>query len=624
MVEIAGFEVGEEIGRGGFGVVYRARDLTFGRDVAIKVLRDVPGTDLRQRFLAECRAVGSLGGSPGVPTVYSTGSTADGAPFMAMQLLPGGSLSDRQPLPPDAVIAVGRRLAEALQAAHDGGVVHRDVKPANVLFDADDRPVLVDFGISALIGEATDSVSPNVAVSVAFAPPEVLAGARPEVPGDVYALGATLFCALTARAPFVSTYGYESLATIAARIATAQVEDLRPLGVPDGLARVIEIAMAKDPAARFATMSVFGAALAAVAHGGQVPAALTPVPAAAAASVPVGARGPRDAGAHASAATSPRRRRRSLIVAATAAAVVVLGGAAAVALASQGSDPSPVAGTRGAAPVATGVRGSQAPGSGVQRAGVQRAGGPDLPDGRQSLGLPGSSRSPARVPVTSATRGGGAEPGTRAASAAPGSGRRTSTSAAAPTRSSTVRPTVAPTTPPPNHRPAVSAAGRTANERASVSIPVTVSDRDGDAVSITVAGLPSWLHLSGRTIKGTAPYNAASVTTTHNTIRVRTFSLRITATDSHQARTRTTVALRIRDTLRTMPNFIGRTGKGTPSISAVSVPNRGCAYQKKGDGTLIYWQSVRPGTVITWGRKVTYRYGRNKTSCAHVSGHWPS
>ena len=615
MVEITGFAVGEEIGRGGFGVVYRARDTSFDRDVAVKVLRDVPGTDLRARFLSECRAVGSLGGSPGIPTVYSTGVTAEGAPFMAMELLPGGSLAERQPLPPDVVVAVGRRLAEALQAAHDGGVIHRDVKPANVLFDHDDQPVLVDFGISSLVGEPGDSGSENVAVSVAFAPPEMLAGGRPEVPGDIYALGATLFCALTGRAPFVSTYGYESISTIAARIATAQVEDLRPLGVPDGLARTIEIAMAKDPAARFATMSAFGAALAAVAQGRSVPVA----PAGGAASV--GAGSTRVAGS--------RRPRRAVLVAATVSAVLLAGGVTALAMTTgDAPDSTPVAAT--GAP--SGAPGSSSGESSVAGAADQRPATTGVPgDNRQSVGIVGADGSTAGVPIGSTAR-----PRT-AASTAPskaggghgGKSTHTSTTVVPSTRPPSTHPTSAgPTSPAPtpvNHHPAVSATGKTWSERATVSVPITASDPDGDRVTLSVSGLPSWLQLKGTKVSGVAPYNAATVTTTRTAIKTRTFTLTITATDTHQAKTKKTVAVRIRDTLRTMPNYYGKTGKGTPSTAAVSTATRGaCAYQKKGDGTTIFWQSVRPGTVIPWGKKVTYRFGSSKTSCAHLSSHWPS
>jgi serine/threonine protein kinase len=101
---------------------------------------------------------GRLAAQPShILSVFSTGLTNDGSPYLAMELLTGGSLSDRVPLPPDAVAALGARLANALQLAHNSDVIHRDVKPSNVLFNRADEPVLVDFGISSLVGEASTS-----------------------------------------------------------------------------------------------------------------------------------------------------------------------------------------------------------------------------------------------------------------------------------------------------------------------------------------------------------------------------------------------------------------------------------------------------------------------------------
>ena len=254
-IEIDGFEVEAEIGRGGFGVVYRARQLAFNRLVAIKVLH--PGLSdekLQKQFANECRAVGALRSHRNILGVYSTGTTRDGRPYLAMQLLTGGTLSDRMPLPADQVRELGIRLAGALEVAHEGGVIHRDVKPSNVLFDADGEPVLVDFGISSLVTDPSTTTS-SIAVSIGYTAPEVLDGTRPTAAADVYALGATLFATTTGRTPFVTEGGFSSIAVVAARILTQPVEDLRRAGVPDWLCNVIEKAMAKDPAARYRTMA---------------------------------------------------------------------------------------------------------------------------------------------------------------------------------------------------------------------------------------------------------------------------------------------------------------------------------------------------------------------------------
>lgn len=260
-IEIDGFEIQAEIGHGGFGVVYRARQLAFNRLVAVKVLH--PGLSdekLRKQFANECRAVGALRSHRNILGVYSTGTTTDGRPYLAMQLLTGGTLSERMPLPAVQVRELGIRLAGALELAHEAGVVHRDVKPSNVLFNEDGEPVLVDFGISSLVTDPSTTTS-SVAVSIGYTAPEVLDGAKPAVAADVYALGATLFAASTGRTPFVSEGGFSSIGVVAARILTQPVEDLRPAGVPDWLCRIIESAMAKDPAQRYRTMAEMRAAL---------------------------------------------------------------------------------------------------------------------------------------------------------------------------------------------------------------------------------------------------------------------------------------------------------------------------------------------------------------------------
>ena len=260
-IHIDGYVVDREIGRGGFGVVYLATQTAFNRQVAIKVLHSGQSAEeVRRQFARECRAVGSLRRHPNILTVYSTGTTHEGDPYLAMALLTGGSLSQRIPLAPAAVAALGVRLATGLEVAHEGGVIHRDVKPSNVLFDDNDEPVLVDFGISSLAGEAS-TTSHNIAVSIGYTSPEILDGARPTAATDIYGLGATLFASVTGRTPFVTEGGFSSIAVLASRILSQPVEDLRPLGVPDALCRVIETAMAKEPSERYASMTDMRAAL---------------------------------------------------------------------------------------------------------------------------------------------------------------------------------------------------------------------------------------------------------------------------------------------------------------------------------------------------------------------------
>src|SRR5262245_18747366 len=132
-VEIPGYDDPVEIGRGGFAVVYRARQDRLQRSVAVKVLtRAATGPAALERFERECAAVGALSGHPNVVAVHDAGTTADGRPYLAMELLAGGTLAQRfeaGPLPVDDVLAIGAQLADALAVAHAAGVLHRDVKP---------------------------------------------------------------------------------------------------------------------------------------------------------------------------------------------------------------------------------------------------------------------------------------------------------------------------------------------------------------------------------------------------------------------------------------------------------------------------------------------------------------
>ncbi|HXH55747.1 serine/threonine-protein kinase [Iamia sp.] len=241
------------IGKGGFGVVYRGRQGEFGRDVAVKVLL-AHGADERAVELwgREITAMGRLSNHPNIVAVYSAGVTNDGHPYLLMPFVGGGSLHERLrdqgPLPGDDVVRVGVRLAGGLAAAHDAGVLHRDVKPANVLMSEYGEPQLSDFGIARLVDAATTTTG-SVRATIGYAAPEVLSGETASPASDVYGLGATLHAALAGRAPFAGP-GDEPFAARIGRVMTQPPPDLRALGVAPGLAEVIEAALAKDPADR--------------------------------------------------------------------------------------------------------------------------------------------------------------------------------------------------------------------------------------------------------------------------------------------------------------------------------------------------------------------------------------
>lgn len=250
---VPGVEDLEVIGRGGFGVVYRGHQPELGRDVAVKVLSTV-GADERalELWRREVTAMGRLSNHPNIISAFSTGLTADGLPFLVMPYVPGGSLHDRvraggRLRGPEAA-RIGIRLAGGLAAAHAAGVLHRDVKPGNVLMSEYGEPQLTDFGIARLVDAATTTTG-SVRATIGFAAPEVLGG-EPATPAtDVYGLAATLHAALAGQAPFAGTEE-ESFAARIGRVMTQPPPDLRPLGVAPALAAVVESALAKDPAQR--------------------------------------------------------------------------------------------------------------------------------------------------------------------------------------------------------------------------------------------------------------------------------------------------------------------------------------------------------------------------------------
>ena len=251
----------DEIGRGGFGVVYRARQEGLDRHVAVKFLTARPGEQIRDCFAQECRALGQLSGHPHNVGVHDGGVRADGRAFLVMPFYAKGSLSLRLrrsgPLGWPEVVDIGVRLAGALQTAHDAGILHRDLKPANILVDDYDGPRLADFG-QARLADSEQTRTGEVAITPGFAAPEVLNGQRATAQSDIYALSAALVALLLGKAPF-DTGG--DLVSMFYRVVNEPPPDVRPLGVPDEVARVLERAMSKDPTGRFESAERFGAQL---------------------------------------------------------------------------------------------------------------------------------------------------------------------------------------------------------------------------------------------------------------------------------------------------------------------------------------------------------------------------
>ena len=257
---IAGFDDVVEIGHGGFGVVYRCVQPLLDREVAIKVLTADLDPDNVDRFLREQRAMGRLSGHPHIVTIFQVGTTARGRPYIVMPCHDKGSLEAliRRHGPMDwcETLRIGVKLAGALEAAHRAGILHRDVKPGNVLLTEYGEPQLTDFGIARIAG-GFQTATGVIIGSPAFTAPEVLAGASPTPASDVYSLGATLFCMLTGHAAFERRSGEQVVAQFL-RITSQPIPDLREQGLPAEVAAVIERAMAQDPSARPASAAAFG------------------------------------------------------------------------------------------------------------------------------------------------------------------------------------------------------------------------------------------------------------------------------------------------------------------------------------------------------------------------------
>ncbi|SDC11448.1 Serine/threonine protein kinase [Prauserella marina] len=197
-----------ELGRGGMGVVSRAEDTVIGRHVAIKELRVPEGTEdiavFQERVLREVRTGGRLN-DPAVVTVYDVVTEGD-ATFIVMELVEAPTLSDvvRQhgPLPPHQVASIGHQVLSALQSAHAAGIVHRDVKPGNVMVAANGRVKLTDFGIAQAVDDPRITTSGMLVGSPAFMAPERVAGHDALPASDLWSLGAALFFAVEGVLPF--------------------------------------------------------------------------------------------------------------------------------------------------------------------------------------------------------------------------------------------------------------------------------------------------------------------------------------------------------------------------------------------------------------------------------------
>jgi tRNA A-37 threonylcarbamoyl transferase component Bud32 len=288
------------LGQGGMGSVWRASDEQLGREVAIKELRIPEHLDdqVRDQWIArldrEARAAARLK-HPGIITVYDRVLGPDGRPWIVMELVQGGSLGDlvrtHGGIAPQRAAEIGLQVLNALHAAHDAGITHRDVKPANILLEGS-RVVVTDFGIAALEGDPTLTVTGALIGTPAYMAPEQVRGLPATPLSDMWSLGATLYSAVEGRPPFGATSPEAALIAVA-------TEQPRPALRAGPLEPVLRGLLSKDPHARMAADEVHRRLAAIALAGSSAP------------GLPV--RQPRAA------------KRKKMIVALVAGALVVLG-----------------------------------------------------------------------------------------------------------------------------------------------------------------------------------------------------------------------------------------------------------------------------------------------------------
>jgi serine/threonine-protein kinase len=275
---LAHYRIVEPLGQGGMGMVYRAHDPTLGRDVALKLLlQDRFGDPVAgARLLREARSAARLN-HPSICTVYEVGQ-AEGRVYIAMELLEGETLSARLargPLPPDDFIRYALQLAEALVHAQERGLVHRDLKGANVLLSHEGRAKILDFGLAKVVaveGAAEASTELNltqpgaIVGTLAYMAPEQLRGEPADGRSDIWALGVLLYEMVTGSRPFQGQSGYELSASI-----LNEPPRQMPASVPLALQALIERCLEKQPERRYQRAAEVRAALEAVQTGSVSP-----------------------------------------------------------------------------------------------------------------------------------------------------------------------------------------------------------------------------------------------------------------------------------------------------------------------------------------------------------------
>jgi Tol biopolymer transport system component/predicted Ser/Thr protein kinase len=249
---IGQLRVVEKIGEGGMGVVFKAVDTRLERTVAVKIINPqaLAGEEARNRFIREARAGAALN-HPNICTLYGA-DEADGVLFMSMEFVDGPSLRakiDERPLPLEEALDIALQIGEGLRAAHQKGIVHRDIKPGNILIDGNGRVKVLDFGLAQMLSLSQFTITGTVLGTPAYMSPEQLQDGKADERSDIWALGVVLYEMLSGRLPFKNQSGHG----LAYQIVHQEPEPLTALrsGLPIEVDQIVAKAMAKNPAERY-------------------------------------------------------------------------------------------------------------------------------------------------------------------------------------------------------------------------------------------------------------------------------------------------------------------------------------------------------------------------------------
>jgi serine/threonine-protein kinase len=266
--KIGRYEIKGELGRGGMATVYRAYDPSFEREVAIKVLpRELlHDPQFRDRFRREIKTIASLE-HPAIVPVYDVGEE-DGVPFFVMRFMPGGSLTqwiEKGKFSLEDAARIIERLSSALAYAHKVGLIHRDLKPDNILFDNNGDPFISDFGVAKITDSSTNMTGSGIIGTPAYMSPEQAQGEKVDNRSDIYGLGVIIFQMLSGHQPYEAT----TPMGVAVKHITDPVPEILKSnpGLPDQADTIIKTAMAKDPSLRYQTATELAQALTAIAFG---------------------------------------------------------------------------------------------------------------------------------------------------------------------------------------------------------------------------------------------------------------------------------------------------------------------------------------------------------------------